>query len=36
MFLKDGVSFEVHIRLHFVDYPGSATRRDEQAYMETV
>lgn len=37
VFLKDGVSFEeVPIGLHFVGYPGSATRRDEQAFMETV
>lgn len=37
VFLKDGVSFEeVPIRLHFVDYPESAARRDEQACLETV
>lgn len=36
VFLNDGASFEeVPIRLHFVDYSGSATRRDEQSCMET-
>lgn len=36
VFLKDGTSFEeLPIRLHFVDYSEAATKRDEQACMET-
>lgn len=36
VFLKDGASFEeVPIRLRFVDYSESATRKDEQSCVET-